>query len=192
MDSRAGPPGSRLKIPDWAPVSIRPAADRVNPKKFYVFDVLQGKAFRSVDGGEHFVEAATGLPSLPDYNLGSGSIEAVPGVEGEVWVTTGKSVYRSKDSGHVYESVGPVTESNALGFGKAAPGKTFPAVYLIGKVGDQPGFFRSDDAGNSWVRINDDHHNFGFTGVIIGDPARVYGRVYIGTGGRGIVYGEPK
>jgi hypothetical protein len=177
------------KTPDWAPVNVRVAADRVNPKKFYAYDALQGRAYRSVDGSEHFVEAATGLPSLPDYNLGSGSIEAVPGVEGDVWVTTGKAAYRSVDAGRVYESI-DVTESNALGFGKAAPGKTFPAVYLIGKVGDQAGFFRSDDVGESWLRINDDHHNFGFAGVITGDP-RVYGRVYIGTGGRGIVYGEP-
>jgi photosystem II stability/assembly factor-like uncharacterized protein len=182
------------KIPDWAPVNIRPAADRVNPKKFYVFDALQGRAYRSVDGGAHFADALTGLPSLPDYNLGSGSAQAVPSVESEVWLTTGKGVYRSKDAGRIYESVDSVTDATALGFGKAAPGKTYPAVYLMGKVGDQTGFFRSDDAGATWVRINDDRHNFGFAGragVIIGDP-RIYGRVYVGTGGRGIVYGDPK
>jgi hypothetical protein len=58
-------------------------------------------------------------------------------------------------------------------------------------MGGVAGFFRSLDAGVSWERINDDQHQFGFVGVIIGDP-RVFGRVYIGTGGRGILYGEPK
>jgi xyloglucan-specific exo-beta-1,4-glucanase len=53
------------------------------------------------------------------------------------------------------------------------------------------GFFRSDDKGESWVRINDDQRQWGFCTVIIGDP-RVSGRVYIGTGGRGIITGEPK
>ena len=53
------------------------------------------------------------------------------------------------------------------------------------------GFFRSDNGGGSWVRINDDKHQFGFTGQIIGDP-RVFGRAYVGSGGRGILYGEPK
>ena len=50
---------------------------------------------------------------------------------------------------------------------------------------------RSDDKGATWVRINDDQHQWGFCTVIIGDP-RVPGRVYIGTGGRGIIMGEPK
>jgi hypothetical protein len=64
-------------------------------------------------------------------------------------------------------------------------------VYLIGTVGGQYGFFRSDDVGTTWVRINDDQHQFGFTGAITGDP-RVFGRVYVGSGGRGILYGIPR
>ena len=84
-----------------------------------------------------------------------------------------------------------MTEAYGLGFGKAADGKKYPALYLIGKIGDVVGFFRSDDAGATWVRINDDQHQYGFCTVITGDP-RVYGRVYMGTGGRGIIYGEPK
>jgi hypothetical protein len=43
--------------------------------------------------------------------------------------------------------------------------------------------------GASWVRINDDAHQFGMLGTISGDP-RIYGRVYVGTQGRGIVYGD--
>jgi photosystem II stability/assembly factor-like uncharacterized protein len=58
-------------------------------------------------------------------------------------------------------------------------------------VGETSGFFRSDDKGATWLRINDDQHQFGFCNLIIGDM-RVYGRAYVGTGGRGIVYGEPK
>lgn len=37
--------------------------------------------------------------------------------------------------------------------------------------------------------INDDAHQFGSLGVIAGDP-RIYGRVYLGTQGRGIVLGD--
>jgi photosystem II stability/assembly factor-like uncharacterized protein len=179
------------KIPDWAPINLRPAADRVNPQKMYAYDSLKGRSFASTDGGAHFVETSSTMPNLPDYNLGSGSAQTTPGVEGDVWLTTGKELYHSTDSGKSYKSLSNVDESDAVGFGKAPPGKDYPALYLIGKVGGNAGFFRSDDGGTNWVRINDEQHQYGFTGVITGDP-RVYGRVYIGTGGRGILYADPK
>ena len=72
----------------------------------------------------------------------------------------------------------------AFGFGKAKPGNDYPAIYLIGVVNGQYGFFRSDDAANSWVRINDDAHQYGLVLHICGDMQE-YGRVYIGTHGRG-------
>jgi hypothetical protein len=83
-----------------------------------------------------------------------------------------------------------VEEIHAFGFGKAAPGKSYPALYLAGTVKGQPGIFRSDDAAKSWVRINDDQHQWGLILQITGDP-RIYGRVYVGTHGRGIQYGDP-
>lgn len=177
--------------PDWAPVPFRPAADCVNPNKFYVFDAKGGQAYWSVDGGAHFTASPNGLPSLADYEFSSASVQTVPGSEGDVWLTAGKELNHSTDSGKSWETVSGVTAAHALGFGKAAPGKTYPALYLVGKVGEVAGFFRSDDAGATWVRINDDKHQFGFCALIVGDP-RVYGRAYIGTGGRGILYGEPK
>ena len=179
------------KSPDWAPVPFRPAADRVNPKKFYVLDAKGGQAYTSVDGGAHFTASPTGLPALPDYQYSSASAQTTPGIEGDVWLTNFKELNHSVDSGKSYEAITSVTEAYALGFGKAADGKKYPALYLIGKIGDVTGFFRSDDVGATWVRINDARHQYGFCTIITGDP-RVYGRVYIGTGGRGIIYGEPQ
>jgi len=152
---------------------------------------LSGTAYVSTDGAANFKETRKGLPALPDYQLHFGAAETVPGVEGDVWLTTGKELYRSKDSGKNFEPLGEVEESFSIGFGKAAPGQTYPAVYLIGKVKGKNGFFRSDNQGGSWVRINDDMNQFGGGSAIIGDP-RVFGRAYVATHGRGIVYGEPK
>lgn len=177
--------------PDWAPVPFRPAADRVNPAKLYVYDAKGGQAYTSNDGGAHFTASPNGLPALADYEYSSASIQAVPGIEGDLWVTGGKELDHSTDSGKSWETIDGVTAAHALGFGKAAEGKKYPALYLIGKVGEVSGFFRSDDAAKTWVRINDDKHQYGFCGVVIGDP-RVYGRAYIGTSGRGILVGEPK
>jgi photosystem II stability/assembly factor-like uncharacterized protein len=66
-------------------------------------------------------------------------------------------------------------------------------MYLRGRIAGQAGFFRSDDGGTTWVRINDEQHQFGGANrpMIIGDP-RVYGRVYLTTGGRGIIRGDPR
>ncbi|WP_420707680.1 hypothetical protein [Streptomyces sp. ATexAB-D23] len=51
---------------------------------------------------------------------------------------------------------------------------------------------RSDDAGPTRARVNDDSHQWGWTGeVITGDP-RVHGRVHLGTNGRGIQYAQPQ
>jgi hypothetical protein len=53
------------------------------------------------------------------------------------------------------------------------------------------GIFRSNDTAKSWVRINDDRHQWGLILQITGDP-KMYGRVYVGTHGRGTIYGDPQ
>lgn len=179
------------KVADWAPVSTRVAADRVNPKKFYAVDLIGGKAYVSEDGGASFELTTATLTPLPDYNLVVGSIQTVLGFEGHVWVTGGKELFRSSDSGRSFSAVPNVEEAYAVGFGRPAPGQAYSAIYLSGKIAGVAGFFRSDDAGASFVRINDDAHQFGGTNIIVGDP-RVYGRAYVAGGGRGILYGEPE
>jgi len=114
----------------------------------------------------------------------------VPGFEGHLWITTGKELFRSTDSGKSFEQMSNVDAGFGLGVGKAAPGRDYPALYLSGQVAAAKGFFRSDDIGHSWVRLNDDAHQFGYVNVVEGDP-RSFGRVYLGTSGRGVIYGIP-
>ena len=55
-----------------------------------------------------------------------------------------------------------------------------------------PGIWRSTDEGANWVRIDDDAHQYGGPGdgrFVVGDM-NAFGRVYMMTAGRGIVYGE--
>jgi photosystem II stability/assembly factor-like uncharacterized protein len=67
-------------------------------------------------------------------------------------------------------------------------------VFIWGAVGGKRGLYRSTDAGASWIRVNDDAHQFGGPGnaqFVVGDM-NTEGRVYMSTVGRGIVYGTPQ
>lgn len=172
--------------------NLKPMADRVNPKKFYVYDAETGKVLVSTNSGATFTTAAVGLPVVPSWQLWAASVYPVPGIEGELWLTNPNGgLYHSTDSGASFTKQNNVAEAVKAGFGKPAADKTYPALYVVGTINNVMGFFRSDDAGATWVRINDDQHQFGGVNDITGDP-RVFGRVYIATSGRGIVYGEAR
>src|SRR5262249_36196542 len=84
-----------------------------------------------------------------------------------------------------------VDKADTIGFGMPAPGQTYVALYASAQVGGVRGLFRSDDAGATWVRINDDAHQYASTSAAItGDP-RVFGRVYVSKNGRGPPRGDP-
>jgi hypothetical protein len=68
-------------------------------------------------------------------------------------------------------------------------GETFEQIDAPFRMGGNEAG-RSDDAGANWRRVNDDRRQFGWINQVVGDP-RVYGRVYVATGGRGILFGEP-
>jgi photosystem II stability/assembly factor-like uncharacterized protein len=180
------------------PTDIRVIADRINPRKFYALDLFGGKLFVSSDGAATFSEQALVLPgglSKPGGNRGDNRggqdrIYAAPGKEGELWLAAFDGLYHSLDTGKTFRKLGGVEEIHAFGFGKAAPNHSDPALYLIGVVGGVRGIFRSDKTAESWVRINDDWHQWGLLLHITGDPKQ-YGRVYVGTHGRGILYGDP-
>jgi hypothetical protein len=117
-------------------------------------------------------------------------LSATPGLEGDLWLSfRANGLYHSTNAGATFTKLDTVQESYSLGFGKTAPGKKYPALYLAGKVGNLQALFRSDNAGESWVRINDDQHQYGWINCVTGDP-RIYGRVYFATGGRGVIYGD--
>ena len=192
----AGPAFSRDRGVSWtasagAPAKLRVVADRVNPSKFYGWDGSAGTVYASTDGGATFVARATGLPK-DQGNAGwtnQAYPKTAPGSEGDIWLPLTSGLYHSTDSGATFTRIGTIDGSLLLGLGMGAPGAQYPALYVVGTVTGVYGIFRSDDAGTTWIRINDDAHQFGSLDVIAGDP-RIYGRVYIGTSGRGIVYGD--
>jgi photosystem II stability/assembly factor-like uncharacterized protein len=119
-------------------------------------------------------------------------VTATPGREGDLWLAARRAgLFHSTNGGASFQKLPPVEEAGSLGIGKSAPGKNFPTLFLAGKIGSVQALFRSEDAGENWVRINDDQHQYGYISQVTGDP-RIFGRVYFATGGRGVIYGELK
>lgn len=175
------------------------ASDRSNASTFYAtypMEWVYGNSvtvYRSTDYGKNFAQVNTVPVSWGDAN-GNGQWvlpRPVFGVAGEFWVSTYNALYRFTNGGssvtalsNVYEPMGPV------GFGKAASGQTHPAVFMIGTVNGTYGFYRCDDGtGATWTQIMDSNHQYGSPNWMEGDET-IYGRCYIGAGGRGIVYGD--
>jgi photosystem II stability/assembly factor-like uncharacterized protein len=178
------------------PPRTRPVADKMDPRRFYVVDPA-GRFLRSDDAGAHFRPVATqGLPAdlsaaAVTWREAQSPLRATPGTAGALWLRLGGDLYRSTDFGAHWARTGQGLAIAYYGLGKGAPGSRWPAVYAIGARDGLSAVWRSLDGGERWARINDDQHQWGLRfRVIDGDP-RVYGRVYIGTDGRGIVYGEP-
>ncbi len=178
----------------WTEVSglsaqgIRPEADKVNASIFYSYVPGTGAFYVSTDKGVSFTQTA---------NAGTGiyeTVRAVPGYEGHVWVPlTEGGLTRTTDRGQTFTAIAGVTYCEAVGLGKAAPGASYLTVFIYGTVGGVTGIFRSTDEGASWVRVNDDEHEYGglANGEFVKGDLNVFGRVYMSTAGRGIVYGEP-
>lgn len=180
------------------PTGAHPIADKVAPETFYALDFESSSLHVSTDGGRTFrPRLSRGLPAtlegdLPRSPEQQWPLIATPQRGGDLWVVSREGLFHSTDAGRTFSRVDGGIFITALGFGKAPPGRRYPALYALGAKGHTYAIWRSDDEGASWVRINDARHEYGRRfRCIAGDP-RVYGRVYVGTDGRGIVYGEPR
>jgi len=167
-------------------------ADKVTPKLFYSFS-----------GGQFYSTAATGGTAFAPVNatalLTSGSCNGagcgIPVVSfaqaGDIWLPLGSNgLYHSTDAGVTWTKLPNVAWANSVAVGAALP-RSGPAVYLYGMASPAGvmAIYRSDDGGASWLRINDDLHQYGGPTIIQAD-SRVHGRVFLGMNGRGIICGE--
>jgi len=192
------------------PRSYRLAADRRNPNKVYAYDSggawwgTPGKVYVSTDGGRNFTLSPGSVSANLRANpFGTTSMAVNPNAEGDLWLADGNAVYHSVDSGanwtklstfaSVWGSRDPgqwpeVQGASVLALGKARAGAAYSAaVYVVGAMNGAWGVYRSDDAGASWQRFNDDAHQFGGINLMAADQ-NLYGRVYTAGGCRGLFY----
>jgi len=186
----------------------RIVCDPVNADVFYLLN-QQGKLLKSTDKGVSF--AAVG--SLEDdskslYQSSNGLIRTVPGREGhlwapldqaQAWAPNGKfstnGLAYSEDGGATWTRFPSVNSAHAVGIGKAAPGAGYETLFIWGVAGGASnplGVYYSVDKGTTWKRMNDDQHQFGGpgNGAFVQGDMNVFGRVYMSTVGRGLIYGN--
>jgi len=174
------------------PGKLRIVADKVDPRRAWAIDPDARRLLASNDGGEHFAAvAASGLcPDLalarPSNRESQPALVASPFASGDLFLLCGPALYRSRDAGQHFARVAPGLDISLFGLG-LGPDAAHPAIYAVAKGA----IWRSPDGGARWSRIDDAQHRWGGRfRVISGDPRR-RGRVYLGTDGRGIFYGDP-
>ncbi|KAH1435355.1 hypothetical protein KXX32_008778 [Aspergillus fumigatus] len=150
------------------------SSDRVQPKTFYAFS--GGVWYVSTDGGFSYDAVDATKLGLPAHT------GAVPVVSAD----------RAGEIGLALGSNGG-TVADLITVGAAAPGSVKPALFIRGSTGHpkKSGYrvYQSDDNASTWDGVDDDDHCYGEFDLIQEDP-RVYGRVYLGTGGRGLLYAD--
>jgi len=186
----------------------RIVCDPVNAEVFYVLD-QQGKLLKSTDKGVSF--AAVG--SLQNdaqglWQASNGLLRTVPGREGHLWApldqaqswaANGKystnGLAYSEDGGVTWTRLPAVLSAHAVGIGKAAEGAAYETLFIWGVAGGASnplGIYYSTDKGATWTRMNDDQHQYGGpgNGAFVQGDMNVFGRVYMSTVGRGLIYGH--
>lgn len=190
------------KLMDGGKLPFKVMADRLDPDVFYGFSRIEhGQGFFvSVDKGVtfHAMQAPAAFPEVDLSGIDGRQIYEIrieSGKAGVIWMAMQQDglwrmTYDREQqvfSGRRVSQAGDVIKR--IGLGKPREGSDIQTLFTSGTIAGEYGFYRSEDGGASWRRINDDHHQYGDIRSISGDP-RVFGRIYVATGTRGIVYGD--
>lgn len=175
-------------------VTLKAMADRVNADIIYGFG-NKGEVFVSADKGQSFWQKRSPLPET-DMGFCDGrnrtEIRCQYGKESVIWLALGEcGLWRMRFEDGEFTARRVTAEGmivTAQGMGKGADGSRCDAVYIAvnGEKGSR--LLRSVDEGESWQEISKGQY-FGNVRTICGDH-RKFGRVYFGTGGRGLFVGE--
>ena len=173
-------------------VTMKAMADRVNADIIYGFG-NKGELFVSTDKGRSFRQKRSALPEA-DMGFCDGrnrtEIRCQHEKEGVIWLALGElGLWRLKYENGEFTAC-KVTDDGlvvtAQGMGKGING--CDALYIAVDVENGSRLLRSLDEGESWQEISEGQY-FGNVRTLCGDH-RKFGRVYFGTGGRGLFAGE--
>jgi hypothetical protein len=124
-------------------------------------------------------------------------LRSVPGHAGHLFFTSAfihaseAGLRRSTDGGTSWSVVAHVDHVDDIAFGKVAPGKSYPTIFIAGRVFGAFGIWRSFDNAVTWQQIAEFPTGaLDQVSTMAADP-NVFGRVYLGYAGSGWIWGEP-
>lgn len=175
------------------------AADRGNGK-FYLgkFGGTAHLIYSSTDGATWTQVGSVNNGGT--YNMRTPQLVAAPVSPsypsgGDVWLCddsdylsthVGGGLWRSTNSGASWSQISGIGRVTAVGFGKAASGAGY-ATYIYGYKAGVIGIYRSEDYGATWTKLVDP--SIELIHSLAGDRQNA-GKVFIGTGGRGVFVGQ--
>lgn len=181
--------GGRWQAVKGLPKTAVVAADKIEPALYYGFDAGSGALYVSGDGGVEFQQTQGDAGAVGEWYRAE--IHPDPWRSGQVWVAAGWRGLLRWSPGRLQRVPG-VDNVQSVGLGKPARDGAAAVLFVYGDVAGKRGLYRSDNSGRRWTRIDNDGQRFaGQIRHVTGDT-RIHGRVYFGTEGRGIWYGEPQ
>jgi hypothetical protein len=178
------------------------AVDGANQNTVYLYFYTHG-LYRSTDSG-----ATWTLVSNNTFDGGNmywqTKLRSVPGQSGHLFMTAGQAgsdgqqqpagtrLWRSTDGGSTWTTVAGMAEPYDVALGKAAPGASYPAIYVVGWYNNVYGIWLSRDNASTWTNVGP----FPFGSIdevdVIAASQDVFGDIYLAFQGSGWGYGTLK
>jgi len=176
------------------------AADRVAANTFYLYNINRQGLYRSTDGGDNWTKMNTG--NIDTQASTAAKLRSVPGKHGHLFLAAGKSgnpgdanpgtgrLKRSTDGGATWADAGggTIREPYCVGFGAAAPGQSYPAIYFVGWLNGVYGIWRSNDECATWESVGTNPFGWVDIPIDIDGSKEVYGTVYLTFNGSSFAY----
>ncbi len=175
-------------------------SDRVDPMYFYGFGE-NSRLYISKDRGCSFKELDSPLPEGTDFGLidciNKTEIRGSAGFFGTFYIAMeSKGLWKleydkesDSFSARRLTNEGDTVYRCGLGIKTETYSGAEKMIYISGIIDGKYGFYRSEDEGYSWDKLNDEKHLFGEVNSMEGD-CRKRGRFFIGSGSMGVIVGE--
>ena len=156
---------------------------------FFISISPDGSFNISSDGGATWGIISNDLPLTTDL-WNKTRLITIPDNAGHLFINIQNKLWKSTNGGRNWTQVVSVNQAQSLTFG--AGFDVYPALYIFGRLsaGSNNYFYRSDDAGQSWIRINEHSEKELWSSIrtIAGDR-NIPGRLYAAASGQGVIFG---